>query len=150
MLVVQPSTRFAVGHADDIGKRPTMEDCSTVHGCFRGFATEDYFAVFDGHGGIEVAEYAAQYMHQHLEAALAPLGPRTPSEKQMDSAFTTAFAATNEFESLVPNSSVARSCGCTAVVAMVINSMLHVANAGDARAVLCRAVPDDGIIDGGA
>ena len=145
MLVVQPSTRFAVGHADDIGKRPTMEDCSTVHGCFRGFATEDYFAVFDGHGGIEVAEYAAQYMHQHLEAALAPLGPRTPSEKQMDSAFTTAFAATNEFESLVPNSSVARSCGCTAVVAMVINSMLHVANAGDARAVLCRAVPDDGI-----
>lgn len=53
-----------------------MEDCSTVHGCFRGFTTEDYFAVFDGHGGIEVAEYAAQYVHVHLEAALAPLGPR--------------------------------------------------------------------------
>eukprot|EP01043_Picozoa_sp_COSAG02_P029376 COSAG02_NODE_1827_length_10743_cov_19.183859_1_plen_1492_part_10 len=145
MLVVQSSMRFTVGHADDIGKRPTMEDCATVHGCFRGFTTEDYFAVFDGHGGIEVAEYAAQYMHQHLEAALAPLGPRTPTEKQMDSAFTSAFAATNEFKSLVPDSSVARSCGCTAVVAMVINSMLHVANVGDARAVLCRAVPDDGV-----
>ena len=70
-LIVQPSARFAVGHADSIGKRPTMEDCSTIHGCFRGFKTEDYFAVFDGHGGIEVAEYAAQYVHVHLEAALA-------------------------------------------------------------------------------
>jgi serine/threonine protein phosphatase PrpC/ankyrin repeat protein len=141
-LIVQPSARFACGHADDIGKRPTMEDCSTVYGCFRGFATEDYFAVFDGHGGTEVAEYAAQYMHQHLEAALAPLGPRTPSEKQMHAAFTTAFAATNEFGSL-PDSSVARSCGSTVVVAVVINTMLHVANAGDARVVLCRTAPRD-------
>ena len=60
----------------------------------------------------------------------------------MRAAFTAAFAETNAFR-LMADASVARSCGTTAVVAVVINSMLHIANAGDARGVLCRAPPRD-------
>ncbi len=33
---------------------------------FRGKADEDYFGLFDGHGGPIAAELAANYLHQEI------------------------------------------------------------------------------------
>ena len=75
-----PSARFAYGHAETIGKRPTMEDaillcgqyvvpsvCSaflqlSIHeyiylNRYRDSPDEDLFGVFDGHGGDECAKF---------------------------------------------------------------------------------------------
>ena len=54
------SKRFAVGEADTIGKRPTMEDATLIHGCLGGDEELDLFAIFDGHGSEKVAAYCAE------------------------------------------------------------------------------------------
>jgi len=57
---VKGSTRFPVGYSECIGRRPTMEDQIVILGMGpRIRETEDYFAIFDGHGGSYVAEHCA-------------------------------------------------------------------------------------------
>eukprot|EP00003_Mantamonas_plastica_P008626 TRINITY_DN1764_c0_g1_i4.p1 TRINITY_DN1764_c0_g1~~TRINITY_DN1764_c0_g1_i4.p1 ORF type:complete len:246 (+),score=91.92 TRINITY_DN1764_c0_g1_i4:422-1159(+) len=60
------TSRFAVGGADTVGRRPTMEDEMVIYGHFRGNKDEDYFAVFDGHGGPDVSAYCAAELHKRL------------------------------------------------------------------------------------
>ncbi len=45
--------------ADMIGKRPTMEDAICVIGALGGDQHVDLIALFDGHGGSDVARTAA-------------------------------------------------------------------------------------------
>eukprot|EP01111_Echinosteliopsis_oligospora_P011108 TRINITY_DN3581_c0_g1_i2.p1 TRINITY_DN3581_c0_g1~~TRINITY_DN3581_c0_g1_i2.p1 ORF type:complete len:341 (+),score=92.77 TRINITY_DN3581_c0_g1_i2:197-1219(+) len=65
-IVMGQSKRFLVGYADTIGRRPAMEDSMVVNGSFRGHSYEDYFAVFDGHGGKDAASFAANNLHTIL------------------------------------------------------------------------------------
>lgn len=57
------SSRFTIGYAETIGRRATMEDELIIYGHFRNNATEEYCAVFDGHGGNEVSKLAANTLH---------------------------------------------------------------------------------------
>ena len=137
--------RFEYGAAETRGVRPTMEDCMTVHGNFRGSEDEDFFGVFDGHGGQLVAEYAGMHLSADLQQALADLPPSTTSgaglsAAKMSAAWTTAFSELNRrLRSEVNGHADQR--GSTAVCALVHQRALHVANVGDSRAVLCRG-PD--------
>jgi serine/threonine protein phosphatase PrpC len=59
------SKRFRVGYADTIGpRRETMEDKMVAFGSYRNRKDEDYFAVFDGHGGTQAAIYASNVCSQ--------------------------------------------------------------------------------------
>jgi serine/threonine protein phosphatase PrpC len=62
--IVSHSTRFRIGYADTIGRRPTMEDEIRIMGKLRGRDDEDFVAIFDGHGGRDVADFAAKNLHQ--------------------------------------------------------------------------------------
>jgi hypothetical protein len=46
------SSRFTVAKAEMKGKRFTMEDAVVTLCGYRGNDTDDYLAVFDGHGGV--------------------------------------------------------------------------------------------------
>jgi len=118
------SPRFAVGYSERIGRRPSMEDELVMLGMGpRIRENEDYFAVFDGHGGIRVAEFCAKNLHKKLRYALATgLDPK----ESLHYAF-------NETDALVKHEKI---CGSTALVALIIDHILYVANAGDSRAVL--------------
>jgi len=121
---VKGSTRFPVGYAECIGRRPTMEDQIVILGMGpRIREPEDYFAIFDGHGGSYVAEHCARHFHKRFRSALS----NNPDIKE---AIQVAFARIDsEFIDQ-------RICGATALIAFISQSTLYIANIGDSRAIL--------------
>jgi len=118
------SPRFNVGYSESIGRRPTMEDELVILGMGpRLRENEDYFAVFDGHGGPRVAEFCAKTLHKKLRYYLT-LG-NNPRESLLQS-----FSATDD---LLNHEKV---CGSTALVIFISDNKIFSANAGDSRAVL--------------
>eukprot|EP01043_Picozoa_sp_COSAG02_P001571 COSAG02_NODE_34_length_49821_cov_105.420438_2_plen_607_part_00 len=125
--------RFEVGMSDTIGHRRSMEDCMTLWGGYRGNEDEDFFAVFDGHGGQCVAEFAAIHAPRVIEQAIAAGGGCSAT-----SIFSAAFHALNgEIQQSLGEE--AMESGSTAVIVIIKGDTLCVANVGDSRAVLERA-----------
>ncbi len=122
------SAQVRVGTAETMGRRPTMEDAILVQGQLGGNVKRDLFAVFDGHGSDRVAIYCAERLGLVL-VELLDVAKKPPLE-----ALRAAFLALNaEVESFAVN------MGCTVVAALLQEGMIHVANCGDTRAVLCSA-----------
>jgi len=118
------SPRFNVGYAESIGRRPTMEDELVILGMGpRLRENEDYFAVFDGHGGPHVAEFCAKTLHKKLRYYLT-LG-NDPRQSLLQS-----FSDTDD---LLREEKV---CGSTALVVFISDNKIFSANAGDSRVVL--------------
>ncbi|XP_073000568.1 probable protein phosphatase 2C 57 [Typha latifolia] len=123
----------------DIGFRQNMED---VYVCSDNFM-QDYklknlcekpnafYAVFDGHGGKHAADFACCNLPKFIiEDEDFP----REIERVVASAFLQTDTAFAEACSL--NCSLAS--GTTALAALVVGTLLVVANVGDCRAVLCR------------
>lgn len=110
------------------GLRDRMEDVPTavldLAGC------RHLFAVFDGHGGRDVAEHCSAALPGHLSALLQ--GGNSSCTK---TALHEAIVRTDK-DCCSASSSGA---GSTAVVALLSDEMLWVAHCGDSRAVLCRS-----------
>ncbi|XP_072961131.1 protein phosphatase 2C 51-like isoform X1 [Typha angustifolia] len=131
-----------------IGGRRKMEDCVAVAPRF--FRDYDFFAVYDGHGGIHVAELCRGRIHVVLAEEMAEEARHFPSggaggevgmwKRAMMTSFTrvdaeVAAGAAGPRVGLV---------GTTAIVAAVGAKWIVVGNCGDSRAVLSRggvAVP---------
>lgn len=97
-----------------------------------------FFAVFDGHGGDEVAKYAGEHLH-HIVASQEEF-----SKGDYETALKNGFL--NIDVTLKKDPSVtAHSAGCTAVCALITDTGdVFVSNAGDSRCVLSsngQAVP---------
>lgn len=114
-------TSLVSGTWHEQGVRPTMEDTDVDYETSAGLHIA---GVFDGHGGRTSADIAAKNLPQAIIN---------------DKSF-----ALNDKETCVKNAFLtldALCCqntqdGATAVVALVDNNMLYIANAGDARAVI--------------
>ncbi|XP_073131746.1 probable protein phosphatase 2C 8 [Henckelia pumila] len=127
---------LAFGHVSVMGRRRVMEDSAVVAPPV-GFSGEyAFFAVYDGHGGAEVAESCCERMHICLEKLImdqkAPLEEEFDWEKVMAECFRSVdqeFAAEEN----------AAEMGSTALVVLVGKEEVVVANCGDSRAVLCRS-----------
>ncbi|CAN0057157.1 unnamed protein product [Lampetra planeri] len=89
-----------------------------------------YFAIFDGHGGVDAAIYAAT----HLHVSLAREGSfrRDPLE-----ALRRAFCQTDQRFVLKARQENWR-CGSTGVVTLIRGNELHVAWLGDSQVILVR------------
>lgn len=107
-----------------------------------------FFAVFDGHGGAEVAKHCADNLHEELRTVLAqnakPAGADSSTAPEtsdvfippgIEAALTSAFIHVDE---QLAKDKTAHEVGTTAVVALLTSTHLWVANCGDSRAVLCR------------
>lgn len=133
------NTVFPYNVEETIGRRPYMEDRFLVAGKLNDDPTASLYGVFDGHGGPRAAEFCVKHLTANL--LTDPAFPSNPSR-----ALTNAFLATdNGFLETARAHYPPLDDGTTAVVALVIGDMVHVANAGDSRAVLVqhrgRAVP---------
>ncbi|TVT99014.1 hypothetical protein EJB05_55643 [Eragrostis curvula] len=152
------------------GRRPEMEDAAVIVPTFfhvplwmvAGDAAIDgldrasfrlpahFFGVYDGHGGVQVANYCRDRIHSVLveelhraeEAVQGTDLKGLESKKQWEKAFVDCFTrvdaevggnATTGSQPVAPD-----TVGSTAVVAVVCSSHIIVANCGDSRAVLCR------------
>uniref|UniRef100_K3WGS4 PPM-type phosphatase domain-containing protein n=1 Tax=Globisporangium ultimum (strain ATCC 200006 / CBS 805.95 / DAOM BR144) TaxID=431595 RepID=K3WGS4_GLOUD len=106
-------------------------------------------AIFDGHGGWQVAEFVRKTLIGNIEKELRPTEQQHASPSEVTLAIQRAFGRTDrEFMVQIAPAfhagfgTVAR-CGSCALVALVREGTLHVANAGDSRAVLGRTDPSD-------
>lgn len=143
--------RFGATHMQ--GWRNTMEDAHLTNTSLPGGAA--CFGVFDGHGGKEIAIFAERHFVEELL--------RNPKYQAgaIDAAMKETFLAIDallrtpegckevyRIQRNLPDSApvdlrAARegvgTAGCTAVVALIQDGRLYVANAGDSRAVLARS-----------
>ncbi|XP_021746135.1 probable protein phosphatase 2C 50 [Chenopodium quinoa] len=164
------------GFTSICGRRPEMEDALAVIPCLQKLPikvlagdhilngmsqTAHFYAVYDGHGGSQVANYCRDHLHVALseEIEFMKRGSQNGSfldnsEEKWEKAFFRAFhkidaevggvhqdhAGVNDdspetsLEPIAPE-----TVGSTAIVAVVCSTHILVANCGDSRAVLCRA-----------
>lgn len=107
------------------GRRPTMEDTHVAINNFGDNPHDALFGIFDGHGGREVADYVANKLPGKLLEKIKESPQNTPG------ALTAAFL---ELDATIPT----EYTGSTAVVGLLKNKTLHLAWAGDSRAMLIR------------
>ncbi|PRP82609.1 protein phosphatase 2C [Planoprotostelium fungivorum] len=91
-----------------------------------------YFAVYDGHGGTQAADYVAR----HLQSSIVNHADFTTDTTK---AIREGFLETEiGFEKLSVDTKIHGGVGTTACVAIICGHTLHVANVGDSAAILCR------------
>ncbi|KAJ9551158.1 hypothetical protein OSB04_015203 [Centaurea solstitialis] len=124
------------GKVSSIGRRPTMEDAIWVSPNLLKYQDSPmhFFAVYDGHGGSEVAVYSSMRFHEilarHWDAETLI------EDEKMKELLVRSF---EELDRELPSVKGYREdIGSTALVALVSTSDIFVANIGDSRAVLCR------------
>ncbi|TSK22498.1 Protein phosphatase 1K, mitochondrial [Bagarius yarrelli] len=121
-----------VGYASQIGQRKENEDRYQV-----SQLTDDiiYFAVFDGHGGAQAADYCHKYMEQHIKELAAT---QNNLEVVLKNAFLNVDKELEKHLHLSADALVL-SAGTTATVALLRDGIeLVVGSVGDSRAMLCR------------
>ena len=111
--------------SEGIGKRPYMEDRHLVIPDFHMGYT--LLAVFDGHGGSEVATHCARHFPKILREHMDTFGVF-----DMHTILVKSFRAVNA--SLPKTTS--DFCGTTALLVLKHRNHLWVANCGDSRAIL--------------
>ncbi|OLQ09826.1 Protein phosphatase 2C-like 1 [Symbiodinium microadriaticum] len=126
-----PGLESHVAVFEDIGRRRAMEDRHSVRNvsgaCDGGQA--GYLGLFDGHGGEWTAGWLARALHRRLRAQLRP-------GRLVKSAIEAAFVSFDKDQLLRRSSNVLElGTGSTALVALLCNCSLHLANLGDCRAV---------------
>ncbi|KAM0843266.1 hypothetical protein ACQ4PT_057820 [Festuca glaucescens] len=131
------------GFASVVGRRREMEDAVSVREAFA--AARDFYGVFDGHGCSHVADACRDRMHELVADGLPTSAASDPSP--WAAAMERSFARMDA-EVTASGRGASPSCRCesnkcdhvgsTAVVAVVGQHHVVVANCGDSRAVLCR------------
>lgn len=111
------------------GWRIGMEDCHSQHLKLDEDNETSFFAVFDGHGGINAAEYCSNHMHKKIV--------ETEAYQQGDlvQACRDGFMACDN-SMLNDEGMQGDLSGCTAVCVLINNNRIFCSNTGDSRAVL--------------
>lgn len=125
------NSRYMYAVADMQGWRITMEDAHATVLDLDGEQEDSnaFFAVYDGHGGSNVAKYAGQNLHKRL------VQEDSYKAKDYEAAMKRAFLGIDE--DLVANPAHTKDpSGCTAVAALVTDTKIYVANAGDSRSII--------------
>lgn len=122
--VVRPPLEFNFGLSERQGRRPEMEDRFSVAKNIDSDSQHVFFALYDGHNGVQAANVLAEYLPIFYVAAFHAHG-------SVPAALRAAF---NELDKLIL-AQFERS-GSTAVVAAIYHGDLYLAWAGDSRGIL--------------
>ncbi|KAI2802165.1 hypothetical protein BLOT_010358 [Blomia tropicalis] len=119
---------FHVSSSSIQGWRISMEDAHTILLSMPNDPSASFFAVFDGHGGAKVANYAAENLYKCVNTN--PLYVEGRYEEALKDAFV-------EFDKAMFNDEKMRDelAGSTAVIILVKDGNIYCANIGDSRAV---------------
>lgn len=120
-----------ISHDRNARFRRTMEDEHVVVDNFNGVADQGYFAIYDGHGGRGAVDFTAKHLHKVLEEELQK-NPSVPES------LTQAFLKTDKQMGETQIQFSGTTCISCFVQKADGKRWLYSANAGDARAVLCR------------
>ena len=120
---------FKVGSSCMQGWRVHMEDSHTHILSLPQDPGTSFFAVYDGHGGANVAQYAGKNLHKFI---IKRPEYKSNIEEAMKKGFLDIDKAMQEEETLKE-----QMAGSTAVTILIKDKKLFCANAGDSRAVGC-------------
>lgn len=123
------------GSVSTIGCRKEMEDAVSVEIDFTMKDGEkcDFFGVYDGHGGAQVAEACRERLHRIVAEEVEKYG--NDGEFEWERVMEGCFG---KMDREVAGDAAVRTVGSTAAVAVVVKEAIVVANCGDSRAVLGR------------
>eukprot|EP00727_Mastigamoeba_balamuthi_P006321 m51a1_g2309 putative protein phosphatase (342) ;mRNA; f:463094-464387 len=136
--------RVSSGTATDRGMRPSMEDTHVEIADVRGSGwptcpATAFWAVYDGHGGDDVAVRVAETLHRELFEALSRAeggGGDEEARSDVCGLISDVFRAVDG-----PLLKACREkdwlCGTTAVCATLVGGTLYIANVGDSELVTC-------------
>ncbi|GFR45250.1 hypothetical protein Agub_g6356 [Astrephomene gubernaculifera] len=140
-------TPLTAAYSEDKGCRSTMEDVCVLQLDARREPSAAcrlaHFGIFDGHGGLSCASFAAQHLHARvLEAGLLRKGLQggKADAKACKASIAEGFKTTDE-ALLKECASKNWQDGACAVAVWVLQDLVCVANVGDAKCVLAR-MPD--------
>jgi len=122
------------------GWRLNMEDAHISEAVFT--ANSSLFAVFDGHGGAEVAKFCGKYFGQELKN-----NPKFSKETDIKGALVDTFLKMDQMLLKPEHKAELMSmknepgdgdsmAGCTANVVLIHKNVAYCANAGDSRCIL--------------
>ncbi|CAB4302044.1 unnamed protein product [Prunus armeniaca] len=124
------------------GRRKVMEDAVRAEVGFPVNGSRgkfDFFGVYDGHGGADVARACRDRMHEVVAEAVEleriKNNKKDPVDWDWERVMEVCFGKMDEEVSGI---AAARTVGATAVVAVVTEDQVVVGNCGDCRAVLSR------------
>lgn len=120
---------YRVGSSCMQGWRVNMEDSHTHILSMPDDPGTSFFAVYDGHGGARVAEYAGKHLHKFIVK-------RPEFQYNIPLAMKKAFLEMDDVM-LFDESWGEQMAGSTAVTVLIKNNKLYCANAGDSRAIAC-------------
>ncbi|XP_061998410.1 probable protein phosphatase 2C 8 [Rosa rugosa] len=131
------SERSSYGVVSVAGRRREMEDAVRAEVGFAVDGKYDFFGVYDGHGGADVARVCRERFHEVVaEAVEMEVVKGVKEEVDWERVMEGCFRKMDEE---VNGISVAKTVGSTAVAAVVTEEQVVVANCGDCRAVLSRS-----------
>lgn len=123
------------GFISVIGRRRVMEDAVTV--AIGGIDSYDFFAVYDGHGGAHATAACRERLHLIVAQEVKERRKREGCGGGWEDLMAACFLKMDEEVSGAGRD--ASSVGPSALVVMVDEEELVVANRGNSRIVLCRA-----------
>ena len=130
VLVVHPNLNgvfYAVSYWTEKGGRPYQED---RYDMMKGTGHKDssLYALFDGHGGAKASQYCKDHLLKYIQADVN-------FENNTVASIMNSFRKLDEeFTSIAKRHML--SDGSTAVVAVINDRKVYVANAGDSRAII--------------
>ncbi len=156
--------RYDWGIWEDRGVRRTMEDkCVIIQDMgvrelnAMGLSPQTYMAIYDGHGGVEAAEYLWQHLHVNVADALGRAAPRIaaavqkvqegrggtngdddPSASLNDVIGEVVKQSFIEADAQFIATSSRPQCGSTATTVIILGNRFYSFNVGDSRTILCR------------
>lgn len=120
---------YKVGSSCMQGWRIHMEDSHTHILSLPDDPGTAFFAVYDGHGGANIAQHAGKHLHKYVTR-------RPEYGSDMRKALQRGFLDIDE-AMLNDDSLKEQMAGSTAVTVLIKNDRLYCANAGDSRAIAC-------------
>ncbi|BES96085.1 unnamed protein product [Nesidiocoris tenuis] len=119
---------YRVGVSSMQGWRVSMEDAHAVHLEMPGDQSAAFFAVYDGHGGPSVAEFAGAHLDRFITSQESYKNGNIVAA--IERAFMDVDSKMREDKSIVEEMS-----GSTANVVLIKNRFIYCGNAGDSRAI---------------
>lgn len=114
------------------GRRSHLEDAHIIKVPFFKEDPESYFfAIYDGHGGSDIAQYAADNVHHYVAESYSAC-------HSIEQALIEGIEKTDHSLSTRSLRRKSQNCGCTAIISVLKDNKLYVANVGDSRAILSR------------
>ncbi|KAI8980460.1 putative serine/threonine phosphatase 2C ptc2 [Pilobolus umbonatus] len=123
-------SRLSYGASSMQGWRITMEDAHTTLLNYHETGAA-FFAVFDGHGGANVAKYSGIHLQENvIDSEDFKKGQYKDSLRKGFLKIDTDLLSNPDYEN--------ETSGCTAIAALLTaENVLYVSNAGDSRAFIC-------------